>query len=138
MTTEKIKITEEDLTKELEKAVKPKTKFDSVIASIVTPMLLEIFKPWMEHCFSTYDEKYFHMKMVTGFDFIQDWKQNHRIRYKSIIGAIRPIRNKVNIDKEILLQVILEKLKERGWTVEDWEITRFRSNIDTFYREIYS
>jgi len=129
---------EETTIETLSTAVKPKSKFDSSISHVVTPLLLEIMVPWIEYCFNKYEEKYFHVKMTAGFDFIQDWKDNHPQRYKMILGAVRPVRNRIVLDEDKLLQVVLTELNKKGWTVTEWEKERFRQNIAVLIKAIYS
>lgn len=127
-----------DITEDLKEAVKPKTKsrFDIAVSSVVTPILVQLIEPWVEKCFEKYDEPYFHMKMTTGFDFIDDWKRNHNQRYKMIVGSLRRIRNKIELDEETILPIVLKALDKHGWTVEEWEKNRFRSNLSTLIAEI--
>jgi len=129
---------DESLGQELSKAVKTKSRFDTAVASIITPLLVAIFEPWLEACFNKYSEAYFHTKMASGFNFIEDWKRNHRSTYGTLLGAIRPVSSRFDIDDEMLVNVIVDKLTARGWKVEEWEKNRFRSNIADFKAEFSS
>lgn len=127
-----------DITEDLKEAVKPKTKsrFDMAVSSVVTPILVQLIEPWVEKCFEKYDEPYFHTKMVAGFDFIDDWKRNHNPKYRMIVGSLRRIRNKIELNEDTILPIVLKALEKHGWTVEEWEKTRFRSNLSTLIAEI--
>ena len=119
-------------------AVTAKSKFDHAVSQVVTSLLLQLIIPWIEYCFRKYDEKHFHTQMSNGFDFIADWKDNHPDRYTIILNAIRRVRNRIILNEDKILQVVLNELKKRGWIVTEWEKGRFRENISTLIKEIYT
>lgn len=127
-----------DITDDLKKAVtaRSKSRFDTVVSSVVTPILVQLIEPWVQKCFEKYTEEYFHMKMSTGFDFIADWKKNHNQKYRMIVGSLRRIRNKIELNEDTILPIVLKALEKHGWTIEEWEKNRFRSNLSTLIAEI--
>ena len=127
-----------DITDDLKKAVTQNrnSRFDIAVSSVVTPILVQLIEPWVESCFEKYTEQYFHMKMATGFDFIDDWKRNHNKKYRFIVGSLRRIRNKIELNEDVILPIVLKALQKHGWTIEEWEKNRFRSNLSMLISEI--
>lgn len=122
---------------ELSDAVTPKSRFDHAVGQVVTSLLMQLIVPWIEYCFHKYSEREFHQRMTEGFDFIADWKENHPERYQLIIRPIRRVRNRIILNEDKILSVVLNELKKRNWSITEWEKQRFRENISTLISEIY-
>lgn len=129
---------ESNLYNEVSGAVKSRHGYDAVVSHIVTSLLMQLFIPWIDYCFNKYPEQEFHTRMLNGFNFVQDMKENHIDRYNYILRAVRRVRKRIQLDEEKLLVVVVSECNKRGWTITDWEKQRFREDIVTLIQEIYS
>lgn len=91
---------------------------------------------WLASCFTKYGEDEFHKKMATsykikdsqgrvfeipGFNFIQDWKDNHGTRWKTFIFNARLHKNHLNLDEQGIMGVVDNIVKQKGWTLTENE-----------------
>ena len=129
---------ESNLYNEVSGAVKSRHGFDAVVSNVVTSLLMQLFIPWIDYCFNKYSEDEFHKRMKAGFNFVQDMKENHIDRYTYIMKAVRRVRNRIKLDEEKLLVVVVHECNKRGWTITEWEKGRFREDIAMLIQEIYS
>jgi hypothetical protein len=137
MMTNKTK-TDEIIKEKLKKTVIPKTDFDRPIAAVVGKLFDSYIIPWIRTRFEKYTEEQFHERMVDGFDFLQDLKVNHPDKYKLCVLSIRPIRNRIIIQKNAIYGGILEIFAQYGWTVTDKEQDILMKDVTELVHELYT
>lgn len=91
---------------------------------------------WLASCFTKYEEAEFHRKMATsykikdtqgrifeipGFNFIQDWKDNHGTRWKTFIFNARLHKNHLNLDEKGIMSVVDNIVRQKGWKLTENE-----------------
>ena len=119
------------------KQYKSKLTADSVVSSI-----LVIVTPFLSNVFQKYSEADFHRAMsgsyidedgrqVPGFDFIGDWAKNHNTAFPIMLYLARMYKKDLNFNTEIASKIIVEVMREWGWTVNHNEVYGIRY---LFYR----
>ena len=129
---------DELMSHELAKAAKPKSRFDAAISSILTNMLMQIVIPWMKYCFEKYTEQEFHDRMSAGFDFIEDWRQNHKERVGRLLSLAKKFRDRFEFDEIALYGELMRDFHRRGFVLTDGEKVKIMENILTIKQIIYS
>jgi len=129
----------DDVIKEkLKKTVTPKGDFDRPVAYIIGKLIDDFIIPWIRSRFEKYTEEQFHERMVKGFDFLEDLKDNHYEKYKICVLSIRPIRNRIIIHKDAIYHAILEIFEEYGWTVTVREQETLMRDVTELVHELYT
>lgn len=133
-----MKQTDDIIKEKLKKTVIPKSDFDRPIAAVVGKLFDSYIIPWIRTRFEKYTEEQFHERMIKGFDFLQDLKDNHVEKYKLCVLAIRPIRNRIRINRDAIYAAILEIFAEYGWTVTVREQETLMRDVTELVHELYT
>jgi|SRR5690349_11225263 len=129
------KTLEKDMMKVLLKPQANEHSFRAMQGKIISG-LAGFLTSWLASCFTKYGEEEFHRKMATtykikdaqgrifeipGFNFIQDWKDNHGTRWKTFIFNARLHKNHLNLDEKGIMGVVDSIVKEKGWKLSENE-----------------
>jgi len=130
--------------------LKSKYSFTVMHNKIVSSVMNQIIS-WIIACFNKYSEKDFHEKMrkgytfqdgltgaiypMYGFDFIEDWKANHKNTFDIIIPTMRKF--KVQINKEELHGLTLQALRKQGWMITEQETKALKVTITRLCNILY-
>lgn len=129
---------DEMLAHDLAKAAKPKSRFDAAMNSLLTNLLLQLVIPWIKYCFEKYSEAEFHRQMDNGFDFIADWKTNHRERFPKFMRIARALRNRYTYDEIAIYAEVMKEFSKRQFSLREWEKTKMMATILELKSLIYS
>ena len=126
---------EKDMMKVLVKHHNNEHSFRAMQGKIISG-LAGFLTNWLASCFTKYGEEEFHRKMATsykikdsqgrvfeipGFNFIQDWKDNHGGRWKTFIFNARLHKNHLNLDEQGIMSVVDNIVKQKGWVLTENE-----------------
>lgn len=130
--------------------IKQQYSFKNMHNKIVSTIMNQIIS-WILKCFDKYTETQFHTKMaeqytyqdkltgavypLTGFDFIEDWRINHKDTFDNIIPIMKKL--KVPINKHELLGLTINAIQKQGWTVKPHEVQALRLTINRLYHILY-
>ena len=94
-----------------------------------------------------YSEQDFHRIMNTvythngriykGFNMVEDWKRNHKIRFKTFIVMTRLNRWLINFDRIAILNKVVTVITQNGWQLRPNEIEGLDQTIQRIYNMIY-
>ena len=116
---------------------KSNSRFDRVVSTITTSFVMKVIVPLVEAMFSKYSEEYFHQRMTEGFDFMDDWEQNHTREYHIFIKSFRKMRNKINVNATTMYNIIIEITMKKGWKLTDYEKMHIAVSINNLMEFIY-
>jgi hypothetical protein len=122
---------------ELARTARPRGRFDSAMASILTNMLMQLVVPWINFCFAKYSEPEFHSIMATDFDFIADWKLNHKERFTKFVKTARVLRNRFDYNELDIYDEIIKIFERRGFQLTEKEKLRMMETVLTLKDIIY-
>lgn len=128
---DEMRITEELLAEE------KGNRFDRMMKSSVTAILLEIISPWIVECLKKYTEEDFHKRMAEGFDFYQDWQDNHRERYATIVRRARRISRFLDFDVDRILGRVEYILYTESWILSIPEREKMKEALIRVRKDIY-
>lgn len=121
--------------------------FFNVFKGNITSVIEQRLVPYIIQLFDRYNEEDFHQKMrnmyvhngkmYTGFNFIADWKRNHKYYWKIFIGAARVNRRFVRFNHESMLHKITSVMYMKGWTLYDYEIEGLSQTVRRIYNILY-
>lgn len=111
--------------------------YDATMKGAVTNLLLQGAIPWLASCFEKYSEEQFHQKMAEGFNFIEDWQQNHKARYTAFIFGAKAIKNRFYWNSGAIVEGVVEMLQRKGWSVYRNEQAELMRTVETVRTEIY-
>ena len=127
-----------DFASELGHGVKTKHPLDRFVSGFINKLIVHYIIKWLDHCFETYNEGYFHLQMSQGFNFMSDMKINHTNWYNKFIKGARAMRNRYDVDQDRILAAITKRVNDEGWSLYPQEITAIRAEIDALIKEIYT
>ena len=78
-----------DFASELGHGVKTKHPLDRFVSGFINKLIVHYIIKWLDHCFETYNEGYFHLQMSQGFNFMSDMKINHTSWYNKFMKGAR-------------------------------------------------
>jgi hypothetical protein len=130
---------DKELSDYLASGVKPKHPLDRMVNRIVNNIIDAQVIPWLVECLEKYDETDFHMKMMMNWDFIADWKLNHKRTFATFIRVARANRNSFDFDTNVIVDKIINVLNMKaGWTVSFVERAKLWQTIERLRMMIYS
>lgn len=111
----------------------------SVIEHRLIPYIIELFGRYTEDDFHTkMRNMYMHNgRMYTGFNFIADWKKNHKPYWKMSIGAARASKRLIKFNQDSMLHKITTVMYMNGWTLNDYEIEGLKQTVQRIYNIMY-
>jgi hypothetical protein len=116
-----------------------RSNLTSIIDHRLVPYIIELFDRYTEQDFhQKMRNMYLHNgKMYTGFNFIADWKKNHRYYWRMFVGAARVNRKFLKFNHDSLLHKITYIMYMKGWTLYDYEIEGLRQTVGRIYNIMY-
>ena len=116
-----------------------KGNLTSVIESKLIPYIIELFDRYSEEEFhkKMYNTYMHNGRMFTGFNFIADWKTNHRHYWKMFIGTVRTFHRFIRFNQESMVHKITTVMYMKGWTLSEYEIEGLRQTVSRIYNLMY-
>ena len=118
--------------------------------------IIETFFEVVLYYFDKYSEEEFHRKMLEedrkrklvdkqtgqefilrGFQFIDDFKKNHRMKFAASITVVKSQKHLFKYDEEKLYNISTKLLELKGWNVNDMEKETLRQTIRRLKNIIY-
>lgn len=115
-----------------------KSGFDAGIKRTITNLMLRMVAPNLARCFGRYTEQYFHQRLASGFDFIDDWKANHASDYNKFMWVARRLRHRYDFDENQIYLAVTGLLQKKGWILYDAEKVVIWNDILNVKNDIYS